>query len=361
MNGDFMKDTMREFLTRLLDAHGPSGFEAAPARVWREEAGTFADDVWLDVHGNSFAAVGDEEAPRVMVAGHIDEIGLMVHHIDDDGYVYVQPVGGWDPQVLVGQRVAILTGDGEVPGVIGRKAIHLIDREEREKAVKLKDLWIDIGARDGDEARGRIEVGDVAVLASDTLELANDRFAARSIDDRIGVLVALEALRRAAEKGLSVRAVAVATTQEEIGYRSGGGAAPSTYDLDPVAALAVDVTHATDHPSVDRKEFGDIDLGGGPVLTRGAVVNPVLLRLLREAAGEAGIAFQVHAAPSATGTDADSMYTARSGVATAVVSVPNRYMHSPSQLVAASDVEKAAELIATFLARLTGEETYLPD
>jgi putative aminopeptidase FrvX len=356
-----MNDRMRELLTRLLDAHGPSGYESAPARAWREEAETFADEVWLDVHGNSFAAVGDEDAPRIMVAGHIDEIGLMVHHIDDDGYLYVQPIGGWDPQVLVGQRVRILTSEGDVPGVIGRKAIHLIDREEREKAVKLKDLWIDIGALNGDEARGRVAVGDVGVLASDTLELANDRFAARSIDDRIGALVALEAIRRAADKGVSVRGVAVATTQEEIGYRSGGGAATGTYGLNPVAALAVDVTHATDHPSVDRKEFGDVKLGGGPVLTRGAVVNPVLYGLLREAAAAAGITCQVHAAPSATGTDADSMYTSRAGVAAAVVSVPNRYMHSPSQMVDASDVEDAAELIATFLAGLSGEESFLPE
>lgn len=356
-----MNDDMREFLTRLLDARGPSGFETAPARVWREEAESFADEVWVDVHRNSFAAAGPEDGPRVMVAGHIDEIGLMVHHVDDEGYLYVQPIGGWDPQVLVGQRVLILGEEGDVPGVIGRKAIHLIDREEREKAVKLKELWIDIGARNGDEARSRVAVGDVAVLDGDTLQLANDRFAARSIDDRIGALVALEAVRRAAGKGLSVRAVATATAQEEIGYRSGGGASTGTFGVDPTAAIAVDVTHATDHPSVDRKEFGDVRMGGGPVLSVGAVVNPVLFGLLKRAARDAGIDIQVHAAPSATGTDADSMYTSRSGVASAVVSVPDRYMHSPSQMVAASDVEAAAELIGTLLAGLTGEETYLPE
>jgi len=356
-----MNETMREFLTRLLDARGPSGYEAAPARVWRQEAETFADQVWLDVHGNSFAAVGPEDAPRVMLAGHIDEIGLMIHHVDDDGYLYVQAVGGWDPQVLVGQRVRILGDDGIVPGVIGRKAIHLIDRDDREKAVKIKDLWIDIGATSREEATSRVRVGDVAVLDGETIQLANERFAARSIDDRIGALVALEALRRVSGKSLGVRAVAVATTQEEIGYRSGGGAAPGTFGLEPTAAIAIDVTHATDHPSVDRKEYGDVDLGGGPVLSRGAVVNPVLYGLLTGAAAEAGITVQVFAAPSATGTDADSIYTARSGVATAVVSVPNRYMHSPSQMVAAQDVEAASELIATLLAGLSGEESYLPD
>ncbi|HKK07965.1 MAG TPA: M42 family peptidase [Gemmatimonadota bacterium] len=356
-----MNETMREFLTRLLDAYGPSGYEGAPARVWREEARSFADEVWLDVQGNSFAAAGPEDAPTIMLAGHIDEIGLMVHHIDEKGYLFVQAVGGWDPQVLVGQRVSVLGGEGVVPGVVGRKAIHLIDRDERDKAVKLKDLWIDIGARDRDEALARVQVGDVAVLAGETVELANDRFAARSIDDRIGTLVALEALRRVAGESLNVRVVAVATTQEEIGYRSGGGAATSSFGVAPDAAIAIDVTHATDHPSVDRKEHGDVDLGGGPVLSRGAVVNAVLYRLLTEAAGRAGIEIQVHAAPSGTGTDADSIYTARTGVATAVVSVPNRYMHSPSQMVAASDVEGASELIATLLLGLSGEESFLPE
>ncbi|MFW6192136.1 MAG: M20/M25/M40 family metallo-hydrolase [Gemmatimonadota bacterium] len=355
-----MNERMEKFLTRLLDAHGPSGYEMPASRAWRAEAETFAEEVWLDVQGNSFASLGQGGAPRVMLAGHVDEIGLMVHHVDDDGFLYVRPVGGWDPQVLVGQRVTLLSADGPVVGVVGRRAIHLIDREERDKAVKVKDLWIDIGAASRDEALERVGVGDVAVVRSDTVELANGRLAARSIDDRIGALVALEALRRAGEKAASAHAVAVATTQEEIGYKSGGGAGSGTFGLEPDAAVVIDVTHATDHPSVDSKEHGAVKLGEGPVLSRGAVINRVLYERLVSVAEEAGIPFQVEAAPSTTGTDADAIYTSRAGVATAVVSVPNRYMHSPNQTVAASDVEHAVELIALLLASLTDRDSFLP-
>lgn len=355
-----MDDETKDFLKRLLDAKGPSGHEARPAGTWREEAGSFADRVWSDVHGNAFAELGRGGRPRVMLAGHLDEIGLMVNHVDEDGYLSVQAVGGWDPQVLVGQRVTILSDEGTVDGVVGRRAIHLIDRDERKKAVEMKDLWIDIGAEDRDEAREHVGVGDVAVIRSDVLEMRNGRLAARSIDDRIGALVALEALRRAGRKQADAHVVAVGTTQEEIGYKSGGGARTSTFGLEPDAAVAIDVTHATDHPTVSEKEHGTVELGGGPVLSRGAVVNPVLYDRLAAAAEEADIPYQVLAAPSSTGTDADSIYTSRSGVATAVVSIPNRYMHTPNQMVAAEDVEHAAELVATALAGLESGISFLP-
>jgi endoglucanase len=356
-----MNPNMRHFLARLLDAQGPSGYEGPAAARWREEAGTFSDEVWVDVHGNSFAAIGQEGSPSVMLAGHIDEIGLMVHYIDDDGYLFVRPVGGWDPPVLVGQRVEVLTRDGPVVGVIGRRAVHLLNPEERDKAVKVKDLWIDIGSTGGEEARKKVSVGDVAVIRSDTVEIGENCIAARSVDDRIGAVVVLEALRRAAEKGTQARVVAVATTQEEISVRSGGGARTSSFGLEPDAAIVVDVTHATDHPQVDKKEYGDVRLGAGPVLSRGAVVNEVLFAGLREAAEAAGIAIQPLAAPSATGTDADSIFTSRTGVATAIVSVPNRYMHSPNQLVHVADVEGTAELIASYLAGLTSGQSFVPN
>jgi endoglucanase len=355
-----MNERTRTFLSRLLDAPGPSGYEIAAARVWRAEAEEFATEVWSDVYGNSFAAIGEEDGPGVMLAGHIDEIGLMVHHIDDEGYLYVKAVGGWDPQVLVGQRVEILTADGPLLGVVGRRAIHLIDRKDRDKAVDLKDLWIDIGASDGDEAREEVEVGDVAIVRSDTVELGDGRVAARSIDDRIGAVVVLEALRRAWEEGCEARAVAVGTTQEEISYKSGGGARTGTFGLDPQAAVVVDVTHATDHPSVDQTEHGDVTLGGGPVLSRGAVVNPVMFRRLMDAAEAEDVEVQRLASPSSSGTDADSIYTSRSGVATAIVSIPNRYMHSPNQVIDGEDVERAIRLIARFLVDLTPDVDFRP-
>ncbi|MDT8436475.1 MAG: M42 family metallopeptidase [Gemmatimonadota bacterium] len=351
---------MRDTLRRLLDAPGPSGFETAAAAAWRDEAERFADRVWSDVHGNSFAEIRPDGAPVVMLAGHIDEIGLIVHYIDDDGFLWVQGVGGWDPQVLVGQRVDILAREGPVTGVVGRKAIHLIRREDGDKAVKLKELWIDIGAASGDEARARVAVGDVAVIRSDTLELANGLLAARSIDDRVGAAVVLEALRLAAAGDCRARVVAVATVQEEIGYIAGGGARTGAYGVRPDVGIVVDVTHATDHPTVDRKEHGDVKLGGGPVLSRGAALNPVVLRRLVEAAEATGIDVQLQALPSMTGTDADAVRMSRAGVATGLVSVPDRYMHSPNQIVSLEDVEKAAELIAGFLVRLEPDAGFLP-
>ena len=353
-----MSTPLDDTLRRLLDAPGPSGFESPAATVWRDIASGFASHVWSDVHGNSYAALAEEGSPTVMLAGHVDEIGLMVHYIDDDGYLFVRGVGGWDPQVLVGQRVEIYGAEGTVVGVIGRRAIHLMASDEREKAVKLKELWIDIGARDADEARERVAIGDVGVIASSTLDLAGGRLAARSVDDRAGAAVALEALRRAGEKGAAARAVAVATTQEEISARSGGGARTSSFELSPQAAIVIDVTHATDHPHLDKKEHGDVRLGGGPVLSRGAVINPTVLAGLSAAADRAGIDVQWQAAPSTTGTDADSIFTNRSGIATAIVSLPNRYMHSPNQMIDNADLDAAAELIAEYLVSLSPDEDF---
>lgn len=355
-----MSATLKDTLFRLLDAPAPSGFEASAASVWRDIAGQFAHDVWSDVHGNSFASLADDGSPTVMLAGHVDEIGLMVHYIDDDGYLFIRGVGGWDPQVLVGQRIDVLGSEGSVPGVIGRRAIHLMAIGDRDKAVKLKDLWVDIAAADADDARSRVSIGDVAVIRSDTLELGADRVAARSIDDRAGAAVALEALRRAGEKGTSARPVAVATAQEEISARSGGGARTSSFSLEPDIAIVIDVTHATDHPHIDKKEHGDVRLGRGPVLSRGAVINDRVLEGLAAAAERAGIDVQWQAAPSNTGTDADAIFTTRAGVATAVVSLPNRYMHSPNQLVDLADLDAAAELISEYLVSLGPDAAFLP-
>lgn len=355
-----MSSTLQDTLSRLLDAPGPSGFESAASAVWRDIASDFAVEIWTDVNGNAFATNNPDGTPTLMLAGHVDEIGLMVHHIDDDGYLFVRPVGGWDPQVLVGQRIEFITAGGAVTGVIGRRAIHLMTPEDREKAVKMKDLWVDIGAADGDDARTRIAIGDVGVVRSDTLWLGEHIVAGRSVDDRAGAAVALEALRRATERGCSARVVAVATIQEEISFRSGGGARTSSYGLDPDAAIVIDVTHATDHPHSDKKEFGDVRLGEGPVLSRGAVINPRLVDGLAATAEGADISIQWQAAPSTTGTDADSIYTNRNGIPTAVLSLPNRYMHSPNQVVDIRDLDAAADMIAGYAMTLDGETGFGP-
>lgn len=348
-----MNTEMRDLFVRLLDAPCPSGHEAAAAAIWRAAAEGFAERTWVDVHGNSFAEINPDGAPTVMLAGHADEIGLMVNHIDDEGFLWVVGVGGWDPQVLVGQRVDVLTADGIVAGVVGRRAVHLIKGDDATRAVKLKELWIDIGAGTGDEAKARISIGDVAIIRSDTVNLGDDLIAARSIDNRVGAVVVVESLRRAAERGCQAHVVAVATVQEEIGYMAGGGARTGAFGLDPQVGIVVDVTHATDHPTVEKTEHGDIRLGKGPVLARGAAINRTVYAGLAAAARAENIEVQIQAVPAMTGTDADAVRMSRAGVAVGLVSVPDRYMHSPNQLVSIADVDQAAELIATYLSGLT--------
>jgi putative aminopeptidase FrvX len=343
-----MRDASYEFLKRLLSTPGPSGNEGAAARVWREEAGGFAE-VGGDRMGNSFATLNAGGSPRVMLSGHIDEIGLMVTHIDEEGLLRFIGVGGWDSQVLVGQRVRLQTRDGEVMGVVGKKAIHLMEPEERKKVSEIKSLWIDIGAKDGDEAKGMVRVGDVGVMDQDLLELPNGRIASRSLDNRMGAFVVLEALRLLSEEEVSAEVVAVASVQEEIGLYGARGAA---YGLDPDAAIAVDVTHATDTPGVSKSENGDHALGSGPVIKRATNLSPVVSEGLIAAAEEADIAYTLEADSRSTGTDADAIQFTRAGIATGLVSVPNRYMHSPNEVVDLGDLETCARLIYAYVQEL---------
>ena len=344
------------FLERLLDAPGPSGFEVRAARVWRAEAEAFADRIDVDVSGNSYATVDGSGSKKVMLAGHIDEIGLQVTHIDKEGYLYVDSIGGWDPQVLVGQRVTLLSRDGDVTGVVGKKAIHLMSPEDRNQASKIRNLWVDIGAGSRDEVlEAGVRVGDPMVIAQSMTRLAGDRIASRAIDNRIGAFVVLEALRMLSRERPAATTTAVATVQEEIGH-SGGGARTSAYVLEPDLALVVDVTFSTDVPDVEKKELGEHELGGGPVLSRGSASHNEVFEALARTAEEAGIPFTIQASPSATRTDADGIHLTRRGVPTAVISVPNRYMHSPNEVVSVKDLFRSAALIAAFV-RNMGEDT----
>ena len=349
-----------EFLKKLLDTPGPSGFEAAPARVWREEVKRFADDVRADVHGNSVGVVNAKGAPRLMLAGHIDEIGLQITHVDDDGFLFFAGIGGWDSQVLVGQRVVLTGPKGPVHGVIGKKAIHVMKADERDKVSKIADLWIDIGATTKAEAQERIRVGDAGVLAAEVQEFPKGRIVSRSIDNRIGAYVVAEALRLLAkDKPKHASVHAVATTREEIAW-SGGGARTSAVDINPDVALVVDVTHATDYPGAEKKLSGDHKVGGGPVLSRGSAVSSVVFDMLIDCAEKEKIPYTLQAAPSDTGTDADAIYNSLRGIPTGLVSVPNRYMHSPNEMVALEDLERAAKLLATFARRLSPETDFIP-
>ncbi len=345
-----MADTPK-LLDQLLRAGAPSGYEGPAAEVWRGAA-DFAS-LSSDGLGSSVARIGDQ-GPLLAVVGHIDEIGLLITHIDEKGFLYFSPIGGWDPQILVGQRIELRGKHGLVAGVVGRKPIHLLDPEQRKKVVELKGLHIDIGAADRDEASALVRVGDPAVIAAEPLSLIGQRLVSRSMDNRLGAYIALEALRRVNERDSLVGTsfAAVAAVQEEIGLF---GARTSTFEVRPDLAIAVDVTHGTDAPGVDEKEVGSHPLGSGPVIGRGSTLSPKLFELLVEAAEEAGIEYTVAASGRGTSTDADAIQISRSGIPTGLVSVPLRYMHSPVELVDLGDVEATVELIAAFAAGLSAD------
>ena len=336
-----------DFLISLLTAVGPSGHETAPAKVWRDYCKDFSDDVEADKVGSSYARVpGTADGPRLAVVGHIDEIGLHITHIDKDGYLRFGSVGGWDTIVLVGQRVRIHTRNGGLIGVIARKPIHLLKDEERKSAPEMKDLHIDIGAKDTDEAREMVRVGDVAVIDADPIELRPGLVVSRALDNRVGCYVAAEAARRVAEAGGAPGDVlAVAAAQEETGF---AGSRTSAFALNPDVAIAVDVTFATDQPGIELGSITEHGLGSGPVLARGTTLHPQVFELLFQAAEQEGVSFSVESTGRGTGTDADAIHLSRAGVPTGLVSVPLRYMHSPVELAVLEDMDAAARVIAAF-------------
>jgi putative aminopeptidase FrvX len=347
-----------DVLHKLLTAAGPSGYETAPAAVFAEAARAFTDDVAIDVMGSAVARVGGTtpDAPLLAIVGHIDEIGLIVTHIEDEGFLRFVGVGGWDPQVLAGQRVELITQHGPLPGVVGRKAIHLLREEDRKKVVELRNLHIDVAAKDGDEARELVRIGDVAVIAGEPLELRNDRVVSRSMDNRLGAFIALEAARLVAEAGGAPGDVAACgVVQEEITF---AGAQTAAYSLRPDVAIVVDVTHETGAPGIELSEIGKHEFGAGPVIERGSVLNPIVFELLHDTAQREQIPFTVAASARATGTDADAIHLSRAGVPTGCVSIALRYMHSPVEMVQLDDVEACARLIAAFALSLSAETSF---
>ena len=340
-----------ELLHSLLVAAGPSGHETAPAKAWRDGAAAFADEVRGDHMGSSMARVkGTAGGPTLAIIGHIDEIGVHVTHIEDEGYLRFGEVGGWDPLVLVGQRVTLTTRGGAVPGVIGRKPIHLIKSDERDKAPKTKDLHIDIGAKDSDEAREMVRVGDVGVIDVAPLELPNGRVVSRSLDNRVGCYVAAEAARLvAADGGAPGDVIALAVAQEETTF---AGARTSAFALEPDLAIVVDVTFATDQPGIELGPMTKHPLGSGPVIARGTTLHPKISDLLADVAEEHDLPHTLESMGRGTGTDADAVHASRAGVPTGIVSIPLRYMHSPVELASLADIQVAAELIAAFAKRL---------
>jgi endoglucanase len=352
-----MRTESLEFLKSILDAPSPSGYEQPVQQLMRKEMGRYADEVRTDVMGNVTAALNADGYPRIMLAGHCDEIGLIVRHITDDGFIYVDPIGGWDPRILVARRVQIHGAKGPVLGVIGVKAIHMQGEDERRKTPTIDQLWVDIGAANRREAEKRVAIGDPITVGWGLEMVTKDIAVSRAFDDKMGAFVIAETLRLLQRKKFDAAVFAVSTVQEEVGLR---GAHASCFGVDPQVALAIEVGHAVDYPTASKTSHGEGALGKGPLLYRGPNTNPVVWKMLTGAADRAKIAYQPAVHPRRGGTDATVMQVSRAGVATGVVSVPLRYMHTPVEMLSLKDLENTAKLVAAFILSLKRDTDFTP-
>ena len=347
------------FLKELVETPSPSGYEQPAQRVIKNQLEGIAASMQTDVMGNLIARLEGQGGPKVMLAGHCDEIGFMVQFVDDRGFIYFGAIGGVDPHLSPGQRVLIHTEKGEIPGVIGKKAIHLIEPKDREKVINLKKQFIDIGCSTREEVEELIQIGDPVTFAVGVQELQNDRATSRAFDDKMGAFIVTEVMKLVKEQGvIAADLYAVSTVQEEIGLR---GAATSSYGVNPDVGIVVEVTHATDYPDVEQSAIGRVELGKGPVIARGANINPVLFKLLVETAATEEIPIQIIGVPRATGTDANVMQLSRGGVATALLGIPLRYMHTPVETLSLSDLDLAIKLLVAVVKRIDSDFSFIPE
>ncbi len=346
------------FLKELVETPSPSGFEQPAQRVIRQQLEPVADELDTDVMGNQIALLRGQGGPKVMLAGHCDEIGFMVQYVDDQGFIYFGAIGGVDPHLSPGQRILIHTAQGEVKGVIGKKAIHLIEPKDRDTVIKLKDQFIDIGCSSRDQAEKLVRIGDPVTFAVGVERLQGDRVTSRAFDDKMGAFIVAEVLKMVAQQGGAVADLyAVSTVQEEVGLRGG---TTSTYGVQPDVGIVVEVTHATDYPEVEQKGIGRVEVGKGPVIARGANINPPLFDLIIRTAKEENIPVQVIGVPRATGTDANVMQLSRGGVATALLGIPLRYMHTPVEVLSLTDLENAIALLTAVVRNVEKNQSFIP-
>lgn len=352
------------FLEQLLETPSPSGFEQAIQRVVKKRASKFADEVSLDVHGNLTAVFNPAGKVRVMLAGHCDQIGMMVTYIDEQGFIYVNQIGGIDSAVLPGTNLTVHTDSGPIDGIIGFKPVHLTTAAERGKPIEFSKVWVDIGAKSGEEARKLVSMGDPITFKLGVTKLRNDIIASPGCDNKVGTFVVMEAMRLVAQKikgankkKFPVALYSVSTVQEEIGLR---GARTSCYGIDPHVGIAVDVTHASDNPGAEARKIGTIKMGAGAGVARGPNINPVLETLIRNTAKKKRIPMQLYASPGATGTDANAMQISRAGIAAGLISIPNRYMHTPVEVVNLSDLETASKLLCETILNITARMDFIP-
>jgi putative aminopeptidase FrvX len=349
-----------EFFKELVEAPSPSGFEQPAQRVIRKALADDVDEVRTDVMGNVVAHIkGPEGSPRLMLAGHCDEVGFMIKYIDDQGYLFFSPIGGVDAHLVPGQRVTVHTTNGPVPGVVGKRPIHQIEAKDREKVVPFKSQFIDIGCVDKVEAVKLVSIGDPVTFSVGVERLQGSRLTSRALDDKMGAFIVAQVLREVRKQNnLSVDLYGVSTVQEEVGLRGG---ATSAYGVRPDIGIAVEVGFASDYPDADHKDSGEIRLGKGPIIARGPNINPVLFDLLTATAKEENIPCQIMGIPRATGTDANVMQLVRGGVATALVSIPLRYMHTPVEVLDWTDLEGAVKLLSALCNRITAQHSFVPN
>jgi endoglucanase len=348
-----------QFLQSFLACPSPSGYEQPAQAVWRDRTAPFVDRIETDVHGNSMAWIHPDTRPRVLFTGHCDELGFQIRYIDDNGFLYFATIGGHDIGLVPGRTVTIHTANGPLPGVIGKRAIHLMSPDDRKKVPEIHELWIDIGVADKAEAQSLVSIGDPATYDHSFKPLRGSLASSRAFDDRAGAFIVSEVLRRVSSQKSALRCgvVGVSTVQEEIGLR---GATTSAFSTSPDIGIALDVTHATDHPDVDKRKVGEVRLGGGPVICRGANINPRIFTLLVETAKAESIPFQLEAEPRGTGTDANAIQLARGGIAAGLIGLPLRYMHTPNEVIDLEDLDQTAALLVAFLKRIGPDTNLIP-
>jgi endoglucanase len=352
-----MEREAKKFFKALVESPSPSGFEQPAQEVYRNFVKDYADEVKTDVHGNVIALKKGKGKLKVMVVGHSDEIGLMVNYIDNNGYIRFLPIGGVDTSLLPGLRVNIYHGKKMYRGVIGKKPIHLLKPEERNRAAKISDLWIDFGAKDKKDAEKKVSVGDPITFSPGMEMLSRDLVTTKATDNKAGVFIVGYLLKELANEEINVNLYSVSSVQEEIGLR---GATTSAYGINPDVGIAIDVTHATDYPHMSKELLGDISLGKGPVISVGANINPKVFELLKKAAENIKLDYQIEAAPRGTGTDANVIQTTRSGVAAGLISIPNRYMHTPNEVISLKDLESSVKLLKEFVKIIDDKTDFIP-
>ncbi|NSW76988.1 MAG: M42 family metallopeptidase, partial [Candidatus Atribacteria bacterium] len=346
-----------EFLRTLIITPSPSGFEEQVQELFLRRVKNCVDASYKDVHGNAFGVINSSLTPRVMLAGHCDEIGFMVEYVNEQGYIYFSTVGGVDPHITPGSRVVIHTLDGPIAGVIGKKPIHLIEEKERQKVAKIEEQWIDIGATSREEALKKVNVGDPITFDVGFQPLLGNRVAGKGFDDKVGTFVVAEVLRKVNKEKLRCALYGVSTVQEELGLR---GARTSAFGIAPHIGIAIDVTFASDCPDIDKRRVGEISLGKGPVIARGPNINPKVFKKLVEIAQTHQIPYQIQAESRATGTDANAIQITREGVVTGLLGIPNRYMHTPAEIIDLADLDNTIKLLVLFLESIEGHEEWIP-